>query len=57
MLNKLLNDFKEKMIAEDFSDNTIKIIFLMQASGEGRAMQELFVNGTKKLIFQMTQKK
>jgi len=24
MLNKLLNDFKEKMIAEDFSDNTIK---------------------------------
>jgi len=24
MLNKLLSDFKEKMIAEDFSDNTIK---------------------------------
>ncbi len=24
MLNKLLNDFQEKMIAEDFSDNTIK---------------------------------
>ena len=24
MLNKLLNDFKEKMVTEDFSDNTIK---------------------------------
>ena len=24
MLDKLLNDFKEKMIAEDTSDNTIK---------------------------------
>lgn len=24
MLNKLLNDFQEKMIAEDFSDNTTK---------------------------------
>ena len=24
MLDKLLNDFKEKMVAEDISDNTIK---------------------------------
>ena len=24
MLDKLLNDFKEKMLAEDFSDNSIK---------------------------------